>query len=108
MDVGQHDVLLGLGEAQPLRIEAGLVGGEHVAAPGLVGLHHVVVGCEGDGLQRHLVGAEVIGKVELGRRSLPDADRGSPEFKPGLYAERLAHDEALAVVIGGAGEVEAE
>ena len=47
-DLRQHDVVVRLGEAQPLGVEAGGVGGVGVAAAGVVGLERLVRGREGD------------------------------------------------------------
>ena len=98
----------GVGEPQPLAGEAGGVGGVGVAAAGVVGLQRLVGGREGDGLELHLVGAEIVGEVQLGGGALLHADRGVAELERRIHLQRLAHHEALAVVVVDAGEVQAE
>ena len=107
-DLRQDDVVVGIGEPQPLAGETRGVGGVGVAAAGVVGLHRLGRGREGDGLELHLVGAEIVGEVELGGGALLHADRGVAEFERRIELERLAHHEALAVVIIDAGEVQPE
>ena len=94
----------GFGHLEPLRIEARGVGGVGVAAAAVVGLGRLVVGREHDRFQLHVVGAEKVGEVEFGRRSLLDADRGAVELERRIDPELLAHHEALPVVIIDAGE----
>jgi len=107
-DFRQHHVVVRLGEAQALAVEAGGVGGEDVAAARFVGLHGLVVGGEGDGFQLHLVAAKIIREVEFGGGALADANRRFAQFERRLDLELLAHHEALAVEIIDTGEVEAE
>ena len=57
---------LALRQLELLGIELRHVGGEHVAAARFVGLDGLVGGAERDDLVLHVVGAEVVGEIELG------------------------------------------
>jgi hypothetical protein len=59
-------------------------------------------------LEGHLVGAEVVGEVELGGGAGGHADGGAAQLLGALHAELLRHQEALAVVVVDAGEIETE
>ncbi len=96
-DVRQHDVVVGVHGAKALAIERGSVGGVGVAAAGVIGLHRLVGGREGHRLQLHVVGAEEVGKIELGGGALLHADRGVVQLHRRIHLQRLAHQEALAV-----------
>ena len=54
------------------------------------------------------MGAEEVREVELGGGALLHADRGAVELERRIHLQRLAHHEALAVVVVDAGEVQAE
>jgi hypothetical protein len=56
----------------------------------------------------HFVGAKKVGEVEFGRCALLHAHGCAIELERGIYLKRLAHHEALAVIIIDADEVEAE
>ena len=84
------------------------VGRVDVAAAGEEGGTDLVDLLDDHRLERHLVGAEVIGEVELGGRAGSHADRGAAQLLGALHAELLRHQEALAVVVVDAGEIEAE
>ncbi len=101
-------MVVGLGEPQALGIEAGGVGGERVAAAGVVGLDRLVGARERHGLELHLVGAEIVREIELGGGALLHADGGVVELERRIHLQRLAHQEALAVVIVDRREVQAE
>ncbi|MNQ56251.1 hypothetical protein D3C85_703680 [compost metagenome] len=103
----QHHVLVRRGQLDALGIELGLVGGQHVATTGLQRLGALVGGVVGDGGVLEVVGAEVVGQVQLGGGAGLDADGGAIEFLGAGNAEFLVHQEALTVVVGHAGEVQA-
>ena len=108
-DLRQDDVVVrvgGVGGAG--RVEARGVGREHVAAAGEEGGADFLDLLDDDRLEGHLVGAEVVGEVELGGGAGLDADRGAVQLLGALHAELLVHHEALAVIVVDAGEVEAE
>ncbi len=109
-DLRQHDVVVRRGQRQADRIEAGLVGGVDVAAAGVVGGVDLLELLEDDRIVLHLVGLEVVGEVELGRGAALHADRGAGELQRGVHAGQLlgVDHEALAVIVGDAGEVQAE
>ena len=107
-DLRQHDVVARYGELLPLAVKARRIGGVRVAASGLVGLARLVTGGEGHGLELHLVGAKVVGKVELGGGALLHADGGAVEFERRTHLQRPAHHEALAVEVGDGDEIEPE
>ena len=88
--------------------EARGVGGVDVAAAGEEGGADLVDLLDHHRLEGHLVGAEVVGEVELGGGAGLHADRGAVQLLGALHAELLRHHEALAVVVVDAGEVEAE
>jgi hypothetical protein len=59
-------------------------------------------------LQRHLVGAEIIRQIEFARRAGLGANCLAAKLQGGVRATLAAHQETLAVVIGDAGEHQAE
>ena len=73
-DVGQDDVVVRLREVEPQRIKLGDVGGEGVALAGIIGLDDFVQLGELHLLVFHVVGAEIVGEVELRRGSRLHAD----------------------------------
>ena len=97
-----------IGKLQTLGIEPRHVGREDVAASGFIGLDGFVGGAERDHLILHVVALEVVGEVLLGRGAGLHADRGAVQFQRRIHLQRLLHHEALAVIIGDAGEVGAE
>ena len=84
------------------------VGGEGIAAAERIGGDVLLDALEHDGGERHLVGAEIVGEVQLRRRARLHADRGAVEVAHALHVRLLRHHEALAVVEIDAGHVEAE
>ena len=96
----------GLAELQAQRIELRHVGGQRVALAGFVGLEHVVDGAELLRLVLHVVGAEIVGEVELGGGLGLDADLAAVERQRRFDLARARHHEALAVVVRHAGEVQ--
>src|SRR4051795_1510049 len=107
-DFREHHVIAGIGKLQAVGVQARLVGGEDVAAPGLVGLDRFVVGAERDHLVLHVVGLEVVGEILLGGGAGLDADRRAVKLERRVHLERLLHHETLPVIISHAGEVGAE
>src|SRR5215210_6569467 len=93
-DLRQHDVIVRLGEAQALGIEAGSIRGERIAAAGVIGLDRLIGAGERDGLELHLVGTEVVREIELGGGALLYAYRGVIEFERRIHLQRLAHQKA--------------
>ena len=69
-DLGEHDVVVRVGEAQALGVEAGGVRRERVAPAALIRLQRIVGRGEGHRLVLDVVGAEEVREVELGRRAL--------------------------------------
>jgi hypothetical protein len=65
----------GFGQLEALCIQAGLVGGEHVAAAGVVSSDNLVSLFEGNHFVLHVVGTEVVGHVQLGGGAGVGADR---------------------------------
>jgi hypothetical protein len=61
-----------------------------------------------DRREAHVVGAEIVGQVQLGRGARLHADRGAVQLLGRIHAQALLHHEALAVVEVRAHEVEAE
>src|SRR5947208_7326113 len=108
-DLGQDYVLVGLRRARGAqRDEARVVGGERVAAPREVGARHFLQLLDHHRLELHVVGAEVVGEVELGRRPGLQADGGAVQLPRALDVRLFGHHEALAVVVVDADEVEPE
>ena len=108
-DLRQDDVVVrvgGIGGAG--RVETRRIGRKHVAATGEEGGARFLDLLDDDRLEGHLVGAEIVGEVELGRRAGLYTDRGAVQLLGALHAELLVHHEALAIVVVDAGEVEAE
>ncbi|MNQ77655.1 hypothetical protein D3C85_925390 [compost metagenome] len=98
-DLGQHDVIVGvlqLGDAN--RSQARRVRRKDVAAAGRERVDHFVEGLDHDGLVAHVVGARPIGQRVLVRGAGLEADRGAVDFLGALHAQRLRHQEALAVI----------
>ena len=90
------------------RGEAGCVRRVQVAGVRQVFLLRLGVGLDRHRLVVHVVGAEIVGQVELGGRARLDADRRAVEFGRGLHAHVLANHEALAVIVVDAQEREFE
>src|SRR4051812_38329274 len=111
-DLRQDDEVLGLGRRRRVggagRIEARRVGGVDVATAGIEGGADLLDLLDDHRLEAHLVGAEVVGEVELGGGAGLHADGGAVQLLGALHAELLGYHEALAVVVVDAGEVEAE
>ena len=108
-DLRQDDVVVRVRRVgRAGRVEARGVGREDVAAAGEEGGAHFLDLLDDDRLEGHLVGAEVVGEVELGGGAGLHADRGAVQLLGALHAELLVHHEALAVIVVDAGEVEAE
>ena len=63
----------------------------------LVGLDGLVRRRKRHGLERHMIGPEIISKIELSRRALLHADRSIVQFERGAYFQSLADHEALSV-----------
>ena len=108
-DLGQDHVVGRVLGARPAhRHEARHVGGVDVAAAGEVGVGHLLELLDHHRLERHVVGAEVVGQVELGGGAGLHADGGAVELLGAFHVQLLRHHEALAVVVVHAGEIEAE
>src|SRR3954468_1633271 len=107
-DFWQDDVVIDLGEPEPLAGKAGGVGGVGVAAAGVVGLDGFGCRRKRHSLELHLVGAEIVGEIQLGGGALLNANRGVAEFERRVELQRLPHQEALPVIIIDAGEVQPE
>ena len=111
-DLRQDDEVVGLGGRRHVggtrRIEARGVRGVDVAAAGEEGGADLLDLLDDHRLEVHLLGAEVVGEVELGRRARGHAHGGAVQLLGALHAELLVHHEALAVVVGDGGEVETE
>ena len=99
-DVGQDDVLVRFGELEPLGVKLGDVGGEYVATAAVIGREDLVQAGELDRRIGHVVGAEIVGHVELAGRSGLQAKGFAVELERRLHVERLADQESLPVVIG--------
>jgi hypothetical protein len=85
-----------------------MVGRVDVAAAGEVRVQHLLHLFDDHRLEAHLVRAEVVGEVELGRGARLHADRGAVQLLRALHVELAMHHEALAIVVIHADEVEAE
>ncbi|MNE32298.1 hypothetical protein D3C80_1259040 [compost metagenome] len=85
-----------------------LVGSQHVATAGLQRSGALVGSIVSDRGVLQAVGAEVVGEVQLGGGTGLDAHGGAVEFLGTGHPELLVNQEALAVVIVGAGEVQAQ
>src|SRR6266404_3695852 len=108
-DLGQDQVLVGFRRARGAqRDEARVVGGERVAAPREVGAQHFLQLLDHHRLELHVVGAEIVGEVELGRRPGLQADGGAVQLLHALDVRLFRHHEALAVIVVDADEVEPE
>ena len=103
-DFGQDDVVVGLGPLEALGVESGLVGGVHIAAPGLIGLVDLVAFFKGDELILHAVGAEEVGDIELGGGAGVCADGDAVQFQGAGDADFFGHEHSLSVVVVDAGE----
>ena len=98
----------GLRQLEPFGVKARGVGGVGVAAAGFVRLDRFLAGRERHRFERHVVGAEIIGEIELRGGALLHADRGVVELQRRGDLERLAHHEALAVEERDGREIEPE
>ena len=108
-DLRQDDVVVRVGRVGGAgRVETRGVGRVDVAAAAEERRTDFLDLLDHDRLEAHLVGAEIVGEVELGRGAGAHADRGAVQLLGALHAELLVHHEALAVVVVDAGEVEAE
>ena len=107
-DVGQDDVLVRFGELEPLGVKLGDVGGEYVATAAAIGREDLVQTGELDRRIGHVVGAEIVGHVELAGRSGLQAKGFAVELERRFDVERLADQESLSVVISDTGEVQAQ
>ena len=88
------------------RGQAGSVRGVRVAGVRQIFLLRLGVGLDRHRLVVHVVGAEIVGQVELGGGAGLDADRRAVEFGGGRHAHVLADHEALAVIVVDAQERE--
>ena len=100
----------GRGQRQADAVEARLVGRVDVAAAGIIGGVGFLELLEDHRVVFEIVGLEVVGEVQFGRGAGLHADRGAGKLQRGVHARQLlgVDHEALAVIIGDAGEVEAE
>ena len=101
-------MVIRVGELEALGVDAGLVGRIDVAASVLIGLEHFLLLFEGHDLIGHVVGLEIVGEVEFGRCARLGADGSAIELERAVHAERLLHQEALAVIIHDACEFQTE
>ena len=107
-DLRQHDMIVGVGQAQPLACETRSVRRIGIAAARVVSFQRFVSGRKRDGLELHLVGAEVVREVELRRRALLYTHGGVIELQRRIHLQRLANQKALAVEVVDAGEIQTE
>ena len=103
-DFRKDDVIVRLVEGCACGGQARCVRRVGVATVGQVVLARFLVGLDRHRLVADLVGAEVVGQVQLRRRAGLDAHRGAVEFLGAFDALGLADDEALAVIVGGGQE----
>ena len=96
----------GFAEVQPQRIELRDVGGEGVALAGIIGLDDVVQLAELHLRVLHVVGAEIVGEVELRGGSALHADLAVVEFQRRVDLAGRRQHEASAVIIGDGREIQ--
>ena len=89
-----------LRKIKPQRIELGDVGGEGVALAGLIGLENLVQLGEFHLLVFHVVGAEIVGEVELRGRSILDADLAVIEVERRVDLAGRGQHEPFTVIVG--------
>src|SRR5579885_2933136 len=94
-DFRQHYIGAGIGQPQPLAVEAGGVRRIGIAAAAVVSLYRLISSLKGDRLERHVIGAEIVGEIELGRGTLLHADRSAVELQRRIHLQRLAHHKTL-------------
>ena len=107
-DLRENDVVVRIIEGQADRVEARLVGRIDVATAGVIRGVDFLKSLEHDRVVGHVVGIEIIGQIELGRRAGLNANRRAGKLKRGSDFQFAADHEALAVIIGDADEVETE
>src|SRR5690606_23214259 len=107
-DFRKYHVVVRVGQLDALRVQLRLVGGQHVATTGFDRLGALVGGIVGDGGVLHAIGTEVVGEVQFGGGTGLDADGGAVQFLGAGNPQLLVHQEALTVVVGHAGEVQAQ
>ncbi|ENN86993.1 hypothetical protein RHSP_13702 [Rhizobium freirei PRF 81] len=107
-DLRQNDVVVRVLQRQAQRVEAGLVGGVDVATAGIVRGVDFLELVEDHRIVLEIVGLEIVGEVEFGRRAGLHADGCAGKFERRFDVQFLANHEALAVIIGDRTELEAE
>jgi hypothetical protein len=106
---GQDHVLLRiLGFLVAHRGQSRGIGGVSDTTPGEVGTGRRLHFLEDHGLDVQVVGARIVGQVLLGRRAGLHADGGALQLLGALDLGLDRHHEALPVVVGDAGEAQAQ
>ena len=100
-DFRQDNVLVRIVEGGARRGQSRSVRGVHIATVSQVVLAGFFVGFDGNRLVLHIVGAEVVGQIELGGGAGLDADGGAVKFLGAFDALGLADQEALTVIVRG-------
>src|ERR1700735_2423670 len=95
-----------LGEVEPNRIKLGYVSGQDIALAGIVSLDDVIQLWGFDLLVFYVVGAEIIGEVELRGGVGLHADLAALERQRGIDVSLGRNHEAFAVIIGHGRKIE--
>src|SRR5471030_3200706 len=96
----QYDVVFWRSQFAALCVQLRLVGGQHVATTGLQRLGAFIGGVESDRGVLQVVGAEVVGHVQLGGGTGLNTDGCAIQFLGTFHAQLAVGQEANAVVIG--------
>ena len=107
--IGQDDIVFGIGRApDALRRQGRAVTGHHIAAAREKRGINLVDLLDDDRLELHLVAAEIVGEVELGRRAGLHADRRAVQLLRSFHVELLRYHETLAVIEHDRAEIESQ
>ena len=99
-------MVTGLGKIQPQCIKLGDVGGEGVALAGIIGVNDIFQFAEFHLLVFHVIGAEIVGEVELRRCFRLHADLAVIQLQRGVEVSRPRQHEPLTVIISHGRKIE--
>ncbi len=103
----QNDVVVRFGQLAALCVELRLVGSQHVATAAFQRLCAFIGGVESDRGVFQVIGAEVVGDVQLGGGTGLDTDSCTVQFLGTVDAQLFVYQKADAVVVSHAGKHQA-